>query len=67
VNVKTQKKYYLIAEFYARAEGLYNAHLTFMNVAHLTQAYYSMGCFLIFNITYEINMSCNSMNHGVVE
>jgi len=65
VNVK-HKIYYFIAEFYALAEGHYNAHLTFMNVANLKQANFSTGCFLIFHITYIINM-CNFMNHGVVE
>jgi len=33
MNVKKQKKYQLMAEAYARA-GLYNAQLTFINVAN---------------------------------
>jgi len=35
MNVKKQhKNYQLIAESIAHAEGLYNAHLTFINVAN---------------------------------
>jgi len=34
MNVKNTKKYHLMAEAYARAEGLYNAQLTFINVAN---------------------------------
>ena len=34
MNVKNTKKYQLLAEAYARAEGLYNAQLTFINVAN---------------------------------
>jgi len=34
MNVKNAKKYQLLAEAYARAEGLYNAQLTFINVAN---------------------------------
>jgi len=48
VNVKTHKIYQLIAESYAesyaRAEGLYNAYLTFMNVANSKQGNFSTGC-----------------------
>jgi len=33
MTVKKTQKYQLMAESYARAEGLYNAHLTFINVA----------------------------------
>ena len=34
MNVKNTKKYQLLAEAYARAEGLYNAQLTFINVTN---------------------------------
>jgi len=34
MTVKKHKKYQLMAEAYARAEGLYNAQLTFFNVAN---------------------------------
>jgi len=36
--------YQLIAEFYAHTEGLYNANLTFMNVANSKQAIFKPGC-----------------------
>jgi len=44
VKVKKQRIYQLIAESYARAEDLYNAHFTFMNVANSKQATFSTGC-----------------------
>jgi len=34
MNVNKHKHYQLIAESIAHAEGLYNAHLTFINVAN---------------------------------
>jgi len=34
MNVKKHKNYQLMAEAYARAEGLYNAHLMLINVAN---------------------------------
>ena len=34
MNVKKHKNYQLMAEAYAHAEGLYNAQLTFINVAN---------------------------------
>ena len=34
MNVKKHKNYQLLAEAYARVEGLYNAQLTFIDVAN---------------------------------
>jgi len=34
MNVKKHKNYQIMAEAYARAEGPYNAQLTFINVAN---------------------------------
>jgi len=34
MNVKKTQDYQLMAEAYAHAEGLYNAQLTFINVAN---------------------------------
>jgi len=34
MNVKNTQKYQIMAEAYARAEGPYNAQLTFINVAN---------------------------------
>ena len=34
MNVKNKKNYQLMAEAYARSEGLYNAQSTFINVAN---------------------------------
>jgi len=33
-----------MAEAFARAEGLYNAQLTFINVANSKEAHFSTGC-----------------------
>jgi len=34
MNVKKHTNYHLMAQSFARAEGLYNAQLTFINVAN---------------------------------
>ena len=48
MKCKKHKKYQLMAEAYARTEGLYNAQLTFINVANSKKAYFSTGCFKFF-------------------